>query len=605
MSDFKILSQRDHCRQRPGMYVGSTSLEQYDRFLNGKWSSVYYVPAIVKMVDEIIDNSIDEAIRTKFKHSNTIEVSVEKTLIRVTDNGRGIPQDDVIDSNAKKILRPVAAWTQMNAGTSFEDDRVTIGANGLGSAAVNFMSSTFVGSTSNGKTKCIVTCKNGILENVEKQNSDKKGTSVTFEPDLSLFNIHTLDEFDLSSIVLDRLKSLSVCFPKIRFYFDGTDVTTNLKKFSYSFVTNEANGIVHHNKGEFRYFFCHSGDGFRTTSYVNGVNTRQGGSLVDEIVNSVSDELIVLIKKKHKIDITRSLIKSCLTFVSFANGFPNPKFDSQTKERLTNSKKEVQEYLAANKYSDCAKIAKEIFDTDSLINPIIEAQLAKKLANEKRLATQAMKKAKKAKIAKHIPANKEGGTLFVCEGLSALGFGCDVRNPDKHGFYPLKGVVMNTWNAPISKIIANQELSDLMAILSLDIRKKDMIGDMHYEEIAIMSDADVDGSHIAILLIGFFRKYWPSLIEQGKLKWLRTPIMISSKGKDTKWFYSYDDANAFKNVQDGYTHRYIKGLASLRKDEYSKIINDPVFATIDVRDSELLEAMLGDDSNKRKDWITT
>lgn len=149
---FKILTARQHVRERIGMYMGSSAREFIERFMMGNWQTVEYVPALSKMVDEILDNSIDEAIRTNFEYANKINVSVDGNKVTITDNGRGIPQELVYDETTDtKIARATAAWTRVNAGTSFDDDRVTIGTNGVGSAATNFLSSKFLGKTwSNG-----------------------------------------------------------------------------------------------------------------------------------------------------------------------------------------------------------------------------------------------------------------------------------------------------------------------------------------------------------------------------------------------------------------------------------------------------------------------
>ena len=152
--DFKILTARQHVRERIGMYLGSSAREPIERFVMGKWAMVESVPALSKMIDEILDNAIDEAIRTNFKYANKIDVSVKMdNSIIITDNGRGIPQELVYDETTNtKIARATAAWTRVNAGTSFDDNRVTIGTNGVGSAATNFLSSKFTGKTwSNGK----------------------------------------------------------------------------------------------------------------------------------------------------------------------------------------------------------------------------------------------------------------------------------------------------------------------------------------------------------------------------------------------------------------------------------------------------------------------
>ena len=161
-NDFRILTARQHVRERIGMYLGSSSQEVVERFVKGQWKTAEYVPALSKMIDEILDNSIDEAIRTNFKHANKIDVSINLDQVTVTDNGRGIPQDKIYDETSQEhILRPVAAWTRVNAGTSFDDERVTIGTNGVGSSATNFLSSKFVGKTWSNGNMISVTCKNG------------------------------------------------------------------------------------------------------------------------------------------------------------------------------------------------------------------------------------------------------------------------------------------------------------------------------------------------------------------------------------------------------------------------------------------------------------
>ena len=183
--EFRILTARQHVRERIGMYMGSSSKEEIERFVLGEWKKATYVPALSKMVDEILDNAIDEAIRTQFKYANKINVSIDGDKVIVTDNGRGIPQDEVFDEQTgQKILRPVAAWTKVNAGTSFDDERVTIGTNGVGSAATNFLSTKFVGKTwQNGKL-IQVECKDGAEKtDVKEKQKDGNGTEVAFIAD--------------------------------------------------------------------------------------------------------------------------------------------------------------------------------------------------------------------------------------------------------------------------------------------------------------------------------------------------------------------------------------------------------------------------------------
>lgn len=603
---FKILTARQHVRERIGMYMGSSAMEPISRFVLGKWKTVEYVPALSKMIDEILDNSIDEAIRTNFKYANKINVSITDNKVTVSDNGRGIPHEKVYDETTDThIARATAAWTKVNAGTSFDDERVTIGTNGVGSAATNFLSSKFVGkSISNGK-QLTVTCKNGA-EDISETYSKKEGngTEVWFIPDFDLFECDNLSDYDTISLIEDRLISLQMAFPEIAFSFNKKRIKVNsLKKYADMF-TAEGASVVTDISRNLSFFFTSSEDGFRSNSFVNGVNTRQGGAYVDFIVNGIVEELSVLIKRRHKVEVAKNTIKGGLTFVMFARNFTNPKFDSQTKERLTNTMGNVKEHYELANVKDFSYIAKKIFAAADIIEPIVEAQLAKKMAADKRAATLAQKKLRKVKVAKHISANKDNATLKIVEGDSAMGFLLKVRDPNKVGAYPLRGVIMNTWDMKPADVLKNKELSELVAVLGLNINDPDSIDDMSYENIATLTDADHDGiGHISPLLIAFFYKFWPRLLTEKRVKITRTPIMISTKNKDVKWFYTYEEANDFKSKHSGWKHRYIKGLGSLEEIEYDKIINQPQYDTVTVDDASVFQMMFGKDSALRKEYM--
>jgi DNA topoisomerase-2 len=351
-------------------------------------------------------------------------------------------------------------------------------------------------------------------------------------------------------------------------------------------------------------FFIGSEDGFRSNSYINGVNTRLGGVYVDYVVNGVIDELVTQIKKKHKIEVAKSVIKNGLSFLMFARNFTDPKFDSQTKERLTSSISSVKEHYTASSGPDLVAIAKKVLASAEIIDPIIEAQLAKRLAAEQREANAAQKKLKKVKVAKHISATKDDATLFLCEGDSALGSFLKVRNPATSGGFPLRGVILNTWDMKPHEVLKNKELSELISVLGLDINNPNSVKDMNYKTIATLTDADHDGiGHIAPLLVAFFYKYWPKLFLEKRICITRTPIMISTKAKDVKWFYSYVESSEFKDKNNGYTHRYIKGLASLTTEEYDIIINKPVFDTVVTDDPNCFEIMFGKEADLRKEFL--
>ena len=602
---FKILDSRSHVRLRVGMYLGSTSVEEVEQFLFGKWTKVRYTPAIVKMINEILDNSIDEHIRTAGKFATKIDVTIDDSSVTVADNGRGIPQEEVHTPEGEVILRPVAAWTRVNAGTSFEAERTSIGANGVGSAATNFMSSSFTGTTWSNGNCLTVMCKDGSAEIKTKMTKKTgNGTSVTFAPDFSLFECDSFAGQDIADLIEDRLMGLQMAFPAVTFSFNGKKISVkNIKQYAELFA-GEGASVIAEKSDNLTFFFTSSEDGFRSNSFINGVNTRLGGTYVDFIGNAVADELLVMIKKKHKVDITKSVLKNGLTFVLFAREFVNPKYDSQTKERLTNSVAEVKKHFDGESIKDFKTIAKKIFAADDIIEPIIAAQLEKKNAEDRRNAIVAQKKLKKVKVAKHIAANKsEQGTLFLMEGLSALGFFLKVRNTDFAGAYPLRGVVMNTWDMKPADVLKNKELSELVAILGLDINDPDSVSNMNYKNIATLSDADVDGAKIATLLVAFFYKFWPRLLTEGRVGVTRSPIMICTNGKDEKWFFNYAEAKKFKETAKGYTHRYLKGLGSLQESEYDRVINNPVLDVIYPDDPALFEMMFGAESGARKEFM--
>jgi DNA gyrase/topoisomerase IV subunit B len=599
---FRILTARQHVRERIGMYMGSSSKEEIERFVLGEWTKATYVPALSKMVDEILDNSIDEAIRTNFKFANKINVSINSNEITVTDNGRGIPQDKIFDEAMQtNILRPVAAWTKVNAGTSFDDERVTIGTNGVGSAATNFLSKTFTGKTWSNKKSIQLDCKDGAdTMKVKTGSKVGNGTEVSFIPDFDLFEVDSLDQLDTITLIEDRLISLQMAFPEIQFSFNKKKVAINdFKKYVAMFsdisIMEKTNNLS--------YFIAPSEDGFRTNSYINGVNTRQGGTYVDYFMNQIIDTLTVKIKRRHKVEVLKTTIKSGITFVMFARNFVNPKFDSQTKERLTNPFGNVKEHLDICRVRDAEWLANKILNTPEIIDPIIEAQLAKKAAADKRAATLAQKKLRKVKVAKHISANKDDATLKIVEGDSAMGFLLKVRDPDTVGAFPLRGVIMNTWDMKPAEVLKNKELSELVAVLGLDINDKDSVDNMTYKYIATLTDADHDGiGHISPLLIAFFYKFWPRLLLENRVQITRTPIMISTKDKTVKWFYTYEEAQTFKK-NEGWKHRYIKGLGSLTEDEYHVIINKPMYDTVTIDDASVFQMMFGKESSLRKEYM--
>ncbi|SSU39444.1 DNA gyrase, subunit B (type II topoisomerase) [Acinetobacter baumannii] len=602
-TEIKMLSDREHVLKRPGMYVGSVTNEPHERFLFGKFQTVKYVPGLVKIIDEIIDNSLDEAIRTNFEFANKIEVNIDGNTISVKDNGRGIPQGMVITPEGTELPGPVACWTRTKAGGNFGEDaeRKTAGMNGVGSSLTNIFSKKFVGETCDGTNTIKVSCKDN-MESIDwkVKRGGKQGTAVTFVPDFSLLDCDGIDE-TINNIVEDRLQILAVIYPEIQFKFNSARVIGNFKK--YAKMYDESAIIMETDNVQLA--IGRSDDGFRHLSFVNAIHTKVGGSHIDYVIDELSNELIPQIKRRHKVEVNKARIKECLTMLLFIKNMSNMRFDSQTKERLTSPWGEVKAHIDI----DIKKLARMFIANEVVLMPIIEAVLAKLLAAEKAANTRANKKAARAKVAKHIKANAYGNeqketTLFLTEGDSAIGYLISTRDRELHGGYPLRGKVMNTWGMTPAEMLKNKEIFDICAITGLTIGEP--AENLNYRNIAIMTDADVDGTgSIYPSLLAFFSN-WPELFEQGRIKFVKTPVAICQKGKDQKWYYTIDEYEADKPNLKGYGFRYIKGLGSLEMDEYERVINDPHFDVVKLPENwkEQFEMLMGNDAQLRKNWMS-
>lgn len=609
-NEIKILSDREHIIKRSGMYIGSSANEEHERFLFGDFKKVKYVPGIIKLIDEIIDNSVDEAIRTNYKFANKISVELRGNKIIVTDNGRGLPQAAVVTPEGDEIPGPVAAWTRPRAGGNFGDDaeRKTGGMNGVGSALTNIFSVTFSGATCDGKNEIVVNCTNGA-ENIgwdivpadkKKHVETKTGTIVSFIPDFTHFESNGLTDID-EQIVHDRLQTLAVVYPDVEFKFQGKKVQGNFKKYAKQY---DEQAIIQESE-TCSIAIGRSPDGFRHLTYVNNIHTKNGGSHIDTVMDDIADGLMPAIKRKYKgIEVTKARIKECLTVVMFVRDMTNMRFDSQTKERLTTPAGEIRNHINL----DTKKLIQAFIKNEDILMPIVEAALARKLAAEKAAETKAAKAASKAKVLKHIKANKYGSdiletTLFLTEGDSATGPFLEVRDRELQGAYPLRGKFKNTWGMSAVDILKNNEAFDICAITGLTIGQP--AEGMNYKNIAIMTDADVDGTgSIYPTLLAFFT-HWPELFEQGRIRFVKTPVIIAQCGPEQVWFYTVEEYDEKKDKLGKHSIRYIKGLGSLEVDEYEKVLLNPVFEVVKLPEDwkGQFEMLFGNDSGPRKVWM--
>lgn len=595
--EFRVLTDREHVLKRANVYLGSTTHEEFSGIINYQYTTKNIVPALIKSIEEIYQNSVDEYIRTDGKFATNISISFSDTLegteIEISDDGRGIPLDKIGDS-----YRPVLAWTELRAGSNFDDSkRVGGGTNGMGAALTNIFSKSFIGRSCDGKNQITLTCFDNMTSIKYKMSkSSDRGTSVKFIPDLEKFGLieFTNDHYE---IILDRIRNLAILYPGITFKIDNRvvefkNIKTTSKRFHESAVSYEQDKIS--------LVFAPSGtdEEFRCLSYVNGIYIKNGGSHVDFILNKVIENLRAHVKKKYKIEVLPNQIKQHLLFASWVSGFPALKFDSQSKERVTNSVGEVSAYFSEINFD---KISKQILDTPEIIDPCIAAILYKKEMADAREMDKKKKTLSKTRIVNHIAAtdpNPENRMLLICEGLSAIGPLINVRDAKKIGGFPLKGKPMNVRGMKPIEIMKNKEISELLNIIGLEIGKK--ATDLNYGKICVFSDRDLDGEHIFCLLLNLF-SMWPELFDQKRIYRMISPLYYCTKGKQVKVFYTKEEFD--KVDTKGWVVEYFKGLGSMPEEVYSDCVNNPRLEQIVGDDFDMLEMAFGDDADKRKTWM--
>lgn len=407
-NDFKILTDREHLILRPSMYIGSINFEEQEDFNfdndHIKYENFKIIPGLCKIINEVIDNSIDEAIKTNFKYGNEISIIIEKDKVQVQDNGRGIP---VVKQG--EFYQPYLCWGRAKAGSNFEDDNhIQMGMNGIGSYCTNVWSEKFVGETDDGKNSYKVTFKNNaetFTESISKSKS--QGTTVTFYPDLKRFNITEIDENHVNYIY-QRILCLANIFDKIKFKFNKKLIRVkNFKEFAKLF--NE-NFEIYETDDVKIAIMPNDTDDFKHFTYVNGLKIKDGGIHVDTIIKNVVNIIRDKISKKYK-NIKPGDIRNKLMLVSFIKNFPSPKFNSQTKEKLTNSEAEFNKFSNID-YSFVNKILKN----NAFIDPIVEIYKIKE-EFENRKALKGVEKVKKIKSDNFFRGVGGAKNLILTEGL--------------------------------------------------------------------------------------------------------------------------------------------------------------------------------------------
>lgn len=565
--NFKILSDASHIRKRFSMYGGSQVVQEELAFINTEFTKVQIVGGLLKIINEIIDNSVDEHVRTKHEFADRIDVDIDPDgTITVSDNGRGIPSVE-IDTPDGKEYQMVSAFTRARAGSNFDDDnRESIGMNGVGSMITFVTSTKFDARSADGKLEVQLVGQDGQVKRVKTKETIRKGVTVKFLPDYQFFGMDTIDEAH-TSMIEERVRSLALAFPSIRFRFNKKIVRLKFQEyFGECDIFNTDKAI---------FGIAKSDGSHQSHSLVNGLSVK-GGTHIDYFLQTIMQELRDVLKRRKKVDITAARLKQHLRVHAIINGFPALKFDSQTKERVTNSVAECREAIGEIEVS---KIVKKLMANEDLINEICAyTKMQEDLAAKKDL--QKLDKQKKIKSDKYFAAiGQRTERIFVVEGDSASGGLIKCLGRKGNAFYALKGVPLNVLEVSHQKFMANKELSELYTIITT----------FPDAEICIATDADADGSRIRGLVALFMYKYFPEHLQNGQLKILRTPLAIGKKNNVVKeWAYNFAEVNTIDSKLD---ISYVKGLGSWSEKDLKDIIAKDTMAemlpTVTIEETEL------------------
>jgi topoisomerase IV subunit B len=594
------LTDDEHVLHRPTMYIGSIepTEDKIPIVRDGELVNVSKRISVgfYKMMNEIVDNAFDEAKRLKGKMKK-IEVYFDSKTNRVTVNDYGEGFFNGTDINSKTGINNIeTAMTELRAGTNFFNDDsedALIGTNGVGASLVNMLSTEFSITTVNPKmyfSKTWNEFKSGKTETRKKKRGEQMGTTISFTPrsnakvhgkPVKLFEGCTWDKeyIETSMIFRQYLKGNDDAIKDLEFnvYYDNKKLNLDVSFLPENTVTVKTKLGV--------FVFWRNFADATSVSFVNGAQC-QGiqQKIFNDWINNMFDYSLA-----HHFYQTLVLLNLPPKLVRFAD---------QNKTKYAGGRWEIEGLIKKDFYK---KIHRDI--KRSSIFKDISQKIDERLFNENVKKIERKKKVAKKKVSdKYFKPSKENGTLFIVEGNSARGSILQKRNPKSDGVYTLKGKIKNAKR--ITDLSNNNEIIDLMTILGLKAKQKTKC---NYEKVVIATDWDPDGiGHIASLLINLFYRWFPHIIDEGKLHILITPLVsIEVKGKKN-YFYSVNEFRKFEKTGASFGKvRYLKGLGSLSRDDWEWVMAQRrMFRIYNDRSAKrFIDIAFGASSQSRKNWL--
>ena len=594
--NIRSLDWREHIRLRPGMYIGKL----------GDGTSAD--DGIYILLKEVIDNCIDEFVMGAGK---TIEISIKDQQVSVRDYGRGIPLGKVVDVVSK-----------MNTGGKYDSRafKKSVGLNGVGTKAVNALSSTFIVESVRDQQSVTAEFHQGQLsgQTGPEESGKKRGTRVTFIPDETIFkNFKFRSEY-----VVRMIKNYVYLNPGLTLVYNGEKYISEYGLKDLIEDNNKEEDLLYpviHLKGpDIEVAITHSKTQYSEEyhSFVNGQHTTQGGTHQAAFREAIAKTIRDFYGKNYEAaDIRKSIISAISIKVM------EPVFESQTKTKLGSTEMggempSVRSYIMDFLGTELDNYLHKNPETAQLMqSKIMQAERERKeLSGIRKLARDRAKKAslhnKKLRDCRvHLTDVKSDrsleSTLFITEGDSASGSITKSRDVNCQAVFSLRGKPLNSYGMSKKIVYENEEFNLLQAALNIE----DSMEDLRYNKIVIATDADVDGMHIRLLLITFFLQFFPELIKENHLYILQTPLFRVRNKKQTIYCYSDEERrNAIAQLGAKPEITRFKGLGEISPDEFKHFIGpqirlEPVLMDRTTSVEDLLSFYMGKNTPDRQEFI--